>query len=316
MQRDEVRRQRSRRRARRPQADPRTVDLAIEGRGGRRSAGRCGQGYAFAADFREERGHAYMLEDQTHTKRQVGGAAARRLHELPRLDLCRQQEGRRRRHHQGLREDQRHAVQRGGQAGEASGRLHRLPRCQDAWRCASPGRLSSRASAPTRPRRASRTTTSTSRPRTEEMRAYVCGQCHVEYYFKGAEKRLVFPWSKGLKVEQIQAYYDEIGFRDWTHKDTGAPALKAQHPEFEMWSQGIACARRRHLRRLPHAEDRATRARRSAITGCAARCSISRTPASAATRSTTPRSPRRSSRIASSRSRTGTGSCARTPWRR
>jgi nitrite reductase (cytochrome c-552) len=73
----------------------------------------------------------------------------------------------------------------------------------------------------------------------QEMRAYVCGQCHVEYYFKGAEKRLVFPWAKGIKVEEIQAYYDEIGFRDWTHKDTGAPVLKAQHPEFEMWSQGI-----------------------------------------------------------------------------
>src|SRR5262245_32289129 len=29
------------------------------------------QGYAFAADFREERGHAYMLEDQTYTQRQV-----------------------------------------------------------------------------------------------------------------------------------------------------------------------------------------------------------------------------------------------------
>jgi len=71
-----------------------------------------------------------------------------------------------------------------------------------------------------------------------EMRAYVCGQCHVEYYFKGDEKRLVYPWSKGLRVEQITAYYDEIGFRDWTHKDTGAPALKAQHPEFEMWNQG------------------------------------------------------------------------------
>ena len=40
-----------------------------------------------------------------------------------------------------------------------------------------------------------------------EMRAYVCGQCHVEYYFRGPEKRLVFPWSKGLRVEQIQAYW-------------------------------------------------------------------------------------------------------------
>ena len=73
---------------------------------------------------------------------------------------------------------------------------------------------------------------------TAEMRAYVCGQCHVEYYFKGPEKRLTYPWAKGLRIEQIQAYYDEIGFRDWTHKDTGAATLKAQHPEFETWSQG------------------------------------------------------------------------------
>ena len=73
----------------------------------------------------------------------------------------------------------------------------------------------------------------------QEMRAYVCGQCHVEYYFKGPEKRLVYPWAKGLKVEEIQAYYDEAQFKDWTHADTGAPVLKAQHPEFEMWNQGI-----------------------------------------------------------------------------
>jgi nitrite reductase (cytochrome c-552) len=73
----------------------------------------------------------------------------------------------------------------------------------------------------------------------QEMRSYVCGQCHVEYYFKGKEKRLTYPWSKGIKIEEIQAYYDEIQQKDWTHADTGAPVLKAQHPEFEMWSQGI-----------------------------------------------------------------------------
>ena len=73
----------------------------------------------------------------------------------------------------------------------------------------------------------------------QEMRSYVCGQCHVEYYFKGPEKRLVYPWANGIKVEQIQAYYDDLGYKDWTHKTSGAPALKAQHPEFEMWSQGI-----------------------------------------------------------------------------
>ena len=73
----------------------------------------------------------------------------------------------------------------------------------------------------------------------QEMRAFVCGQCHVEYYFKGPEKRLVYPWSKGLKVDDIAAYYDEVKFKDWTHAETGAPVLKAQHPEFEMWNQGI-----------------------------------------------------------------------------
>jgi nitrite reductase (cytochrome c-552) len=73
----------------------------------------------------------------------------------------------------------------------------------------------------------------------QEMRAFVCGQCHVEYYFKGTEKRLVYPWANGIKVEEILAYYEKEGFRDWTHAETGAAALKAQHPEFEMWNQGI-----------------------------------------------------------------------------
>ncbi len=73
----------------------------------------------------------------------------------------------------------------------------------------------------------------------QEMRSMVCAQCHVEYYFKGDKKLVTYPWDKGLKVEQIEAYYNEVGFSDWQHKETGAKVLKAQHPEFEMWSQGI-----------------------------------------------------------------------------
>jgi nitrite reductase (cytochrome c-552) len=73
----------------------------------------------------------------------------------------------------------------------------------------------------------------------QEMRSFVCAQCHVEYYFKGDEKMLTYPWDKGIKVEEIEAYYDEVGHVDWEHKETGAPVLKAQHPEFELWSQGI-----------------------------------------------------------------------------
>jgi nitrite reductase (cytochrome c-552) len=73
----------------------------------------------------------------------------------------------------------------------------------------------------------------------QELRSFVCGQCHVEYYFKGDGKVVTYPWANGLKVEEIEAYYDGQGFSDWTHAETGNKVLKAQHPEFEVWSQGI-----------------------------------------------------------------------------
>ena len=78
----------------------------------------------------------------------------------------------------------------------------------------------------------------------QEMRSMVCGQCHVEYYC-GPKTTLFFPWNKGLKVEQIEATYNDYKFPDghrffdWKHGKTGAEVLKAQHPEFEMWSQGV-----------------------------------------------------------------------------
>ena len=73
----------------------------------------------------------------------------------------------------------------------------------------------------------------------QEMRSMACGQCHVEYYFKGEGKLVTYPWMNGLKVEQVEKYYNDVGFSDWTHARSGAKVLKAQHPEFEMWSQGI-----------------------------------------------------------------------------
>jgi nitrite reductase (cytochrome c-552) len=78
----------------------------------------------------------------------------------------------------------------------------------------------------------------------QEMRSLVCAQCHVEYYC-GPKTTLFYPWNNGLKVEEIEAYYsgykfkDGARFFDWKHAVSGAETLKAQHPEFEMWSQGI-----------------------------------------------------------------------------
>lgn len=82
----------------------------------------------------------------------------------------------------------------------------------------------------------------------QEMRTLVCAQCHVEYYFAPGTGVLTFPWDNGTEPEQIYAYYQELGFKDWDHQTAGTPALKAQHPEFEMFqgstheAQGVACA--------------------------------------------------------------------------
>jgi len=85
----------------------------------------------------------------------------------------------------------------------------------------------------------------------EEMRTYVCGQCHAEYYFEPGTSRVIMPWDKGLHPEQIYAYYSTKpgGFEgDWVQPDSQAMMLKAQHPDFEVHSGGtharlgISCA--------------------------------------------------------------------------
>jgi nitrite reductase (cytochrome c-552) len=195
-------------------------------------------GYAFAKDFREERGHAYMLDDQTYTERQIvakqpgtcmqcHASVYSAYRKLGGGDLVKGFE-----------------VMNQMPYAEARKLVEHPVACID---CHDPTTMQLRVTRPgflegMRAYKASQGTADydVNRDATrQEMRAFVCGQCHVEYYFKGPEKRLVYPWSKGLKVENILAYYDEVQHKDWTHTETGAPALKAQHPEFEMWNQGI-----------------------------------------------------------------------------
>ena len=195
-------------------------------------------GYAFAKDFREERGHAYMLDDQIFTERQQAAKQP---------GTCLQC-------HASLYVPYRKAGN--GDLIKGFEALNQMPYaearklvshpvacidCHDSstmqLRVTRPGFIEGiRAFKAAQGVQNYDVNTQATR---QEMRAYVCGQCHVEYYFKGPEKRLVYPWAKGLKVEEIQAYYDEAQFKDWTHADSGAAVLKAQHPEFEMWNQGI-----------------------------------------------------------------------------
>ena len=195
-------------------------------------------GYAFAVDFREERGHAYMLEDQTFTERQqVVTQPGTCMHCHASVYLPYRKLG-------------------GGDLIKGFEAMNRMPytearklvshpvACLD---CHDPQTMQLRVTRPgfiegIRTVKASQGTPNydvNAMATRQEMRAYVCGQCHVEYYFKGPEKRLTYPWDNGLKADEILTYYQGNGFRDWVHADSGAPALKAQHPEFEMWRQGV-----------------------------------------------------------------------------
>ncbi|NDV61265.1 ammonia-forming cytochrome c nitrite reductase subunit c552 [Puniceicoccales bacterium CK1056] len=78
----------------------------------------------------------------------------------------------------------------------------------------------------------------------QEMRSFSCAQCHVEYYC-ASKDTLTFPWTQGLRAEDLEAdwenrqFPDGSDFYDYKHGETGAKLFKAQHPEFELWSQGI-----------------------------------------------------------------------------
>ena len=195
-------------------------------------------GYAFAKDFREERGHAYMLDDQTFTERQqvvkqpgtcinCHASAYVAYKKLGNGDLTKGFEALNQMPYAEARQQITHPVA-----------------CID---CHDSQTMQLRITRPAFMEGMQALKASQGIPgydvnkmaTRQEMRSFVCGQCHVEYYFKGPEKRLTYPWAKGLQVDNIMAYYDEVKHKDWQHADTGADVLKAQHPEFEMYNQGI-----------------------------------------------------------------------------
>jgi nitrite reductase (cytochrome c-552) len=203
-------------------------------------------GYAFSLDYRESRGHAYTLHDQDHTERVL---------QRPQPGACLHC-------HAAIMPAYRYMGD--GDVMEGFRRMSAMPwnearnlvdslgtplvqhpvSCVD---CHSPDNMALRVTRPAfitgiREFKAHQGVANYDVNRDasrQEMRAYVCAQCHVEYYFEPEYKRVTYPWANGIRVEQMEAYYDSIGFSDWTHGVTGGGMLKAQHPEFELWNQGV-----------------------------------------------------------------------------
>jgi nitrite reductase (cytochrome c-552) len=220
-------------------------------------------GYAFSLDYRDRRGHAYMLEDQEKTTRLTRPQSGSCLH-------CHASVMPLYRHlgdgdaFKGFRESYTRSYQ------DANRLLHELGHAQpvSCVDCHDPGTMELRVTRPAFIEGIQKLAASdaetphlpsierwrqTARdkpydPNTDgtrnEMRSYVCAQCHVEYYC-AMEMPLEYPWSRGLSADQTEEHWNECTFPDgrrfydYVHAETGAEILKAQHPEFELWSQGI-----------------------------------------------------------------------------
>jgi nitrite reductase (cytochrome c-552) len=201
-------------------------------------------GYAFGVDYREERGHAYSLADQQLTER---------TKQFKQPGACLQC------HAGGMQRVYERVG--GGDAQEGFRKVGAMP-IEEAWKhvehpiacldCHDPATMQLRVTRPgflnaikeLKAREGVANYDPNTMATRQEMRTFVCAQCHVEYYC-GPKATLFYPWANGVKVEEIEAYYERYRFKDggrfydWKHAETGAEMLKAQHPEFELWSQGI-----------------------------------------------------------------------------
>lgn len=93
---------------------------------------------------------------------------------------------------------------------------------------------------------------------TEELRTYVCAQCHSEYYFPtdnegNPTSKVTHPWENGKSAGEIYDYYSSDAVKanftkDFKHNISATPIVKAQHPDFETFTNGthgeagVACA--------------------------------------------------------------------------
>ncbi len=180
-------------------------------------------GYGFSKDYRQARGHFHSVTDVTSTLRVNDSTVATcwtcKSPDVPRL----------------MHEAGSPAAFYNRRFMDLKGEITNAIGCLD---CHDPGDMTLNISRPALTEAYQARGLEIGRSTHQEMRALVCAQCHVEYYFKDTTY-LTFPWQKGMTVEDMIAYYDEMNFTDWVHPVSGTPMLKAQHPDFELWSTGV-----------------------------------------------------------------------------
>lgn len=198
-------------------------------------------GYSFATEYNEDRGHIYALEDVTSIARindkSVGSCMTCKSTAVPHMI-------------EEMGDDYWGANFKSEILPKAEAMGHSPIGCSD---CHDPQTMDLRVTRPSFVKAMASQGIDISKATKNDMRSYVCGQCHVEYYFDADNSEVTYPWAKGFKPEDMYEYYETVakedGFEyDWIHNISGTPMLKSQHPDFETFTEGphgqagVACA--------------------------------------------------------------------------
>ncbi len=202
-------------------------------------------GYGFSKDYNQGRGHLYAIEDIHNTLR-TGGPKGKGDGPMPATCwTCKSPDVPRLMNEIGIEEFYK------GKWADKGAEIVNSIGCAD---CHDPKSMKLRITRPALVEAFDAMGKDINNATHQEMRSLVCAQCHVEYYFnknipgKEGTPYLVFPWKNGMAVEDMEKYYDELEFKDWTHKISKTPMLKAQHPGYETYvtgvhaDRGVSCA--------------------------------------------------------------------------
>lgn len=197
-------------------------------------------GYAFSKDYSAPRGHYYAITDIRHTLRT---GTPKGPDDGPQPNTCWTCKS----------PDVPRLMEQQGTAGFYKGKwaakgpeVVNYIGCAD---CHDPNTMDLRITRPALKEAFAAMGKDISKATHQEMRSLVCAQCHVEYYFNKKREDapdvayLTFPWKHGITADSALKYYDEVGFTDFTHQLSRAPILKAQHPDYELYTTGIHAQR-------------------------------------------------------------------------
>ena len=224
-------------------------------------------GYAFSLDYRDRRGHAYMLLDQEKTRRvtekpQPGACLHCHASIIPAYRFVGKGDVMK-----GFEEVGAMKYQEAHDLKDAAGKplVDHPVSCVD---CHDPKTMALRVTRPgflvgikvLKEHQGVKDYDVNRDATRQEMRSYVCGQCHVEYYFRGDRKTLTYPWKNGTEGGRDRGVLRRRGELRGREAVQGLGARRVGRAGAEGAASGVRAvepghprAERGGVRGLPHA---------------------------------------------------------------